>query len=322
MLNNFHVPGTVHICLGVCTYKRPEMLIRCLHSLVQIAAPAGCYLSIVVIDNETLPVSRDLVGTYRSEDAGAFHYVHQPARGIAQARNALLDKAAALNAGWCAMIDDDQTVPPDWLQAMWRAVVQEKADIVYNAVRAEMPKPLPAWAFPSTKKPRWIIGATNAATKGLLFRTDITDDYGVPLRFDEAFGLTGGEDRDFVQRAIHNRALVVWTPEAVSTEWVPASKLTFRAQVYRAYWSEQIKTRQDRSYYGWPAYAAKAAKLFRTLFRAMRVFAYVPFVWPFAPHKGRRYALRASKYLAEVAGIFTGLTGATRPEPYRITHGN
>lgn len=321
MLNSFPAPSATHICLGICTYQRPEMLLRCLLSVRKLKAPHGTRLSVVVVENEVLALSRTVVLSYSGEDSGLFHYVHQPMRGIAQARNAILDKADQLGANWVAMLDDDQAVKPDWLQWMWEAVRLEEADIVQGHTEQELPAQLPRWAFPKPQKKRdWKTDVTHAATNGVLFRNPLSDDFGAPLRFDEQFALTGGEDRDFFSRATWAGYRIVWTPEAVATEFVPASKLTFGAQVARAYSGAVVAAMQDRSYYGFlPAYIAKSIKITLWGFHGVLAIASVPFA--VFGGAGRKQLLTGAKHIARAAGTCVGLCGAHRPQPYRTIHG-
>lgn len=320
MPNISAMPNSAHICLGVCTYQRPQMLLRCLLTVRRLTEPGGVRLSVLVVDNEN---NHDVAGLVeRFMGIGhAIHYVGEPRRGIAQARNAILDKAAELGATWIAMLDDDQLVSADWLLRMWDAVQQTQADVVYNAVDHELPAPLPVWAFPKVEPRKWTIDAEYAATNGVLFRADLTDIQRRPLRFDEAYALTGGEDLDFFRRAHEGYALIVWTPDAVARETVPASKLTFGAQVHRAFWAEAVSTRQDRGHYGFLlAAAAKSLEVVECVIGGACHTVWAPFAALGGERRGRRHLLRGVERLAQAAGIAGGL-GGVRPEPYRTIHG-
>lgn len=307
MPNISAMPNSAHICLGVCTYQRPQMLLRCLLALRQLAAPEGTRLSIIIVDNEAEPACADLLDGMD----GSLHYVHEPRRGIPMARNAILDKAASLSADWIAMLDDDQMVSSVWLTWMWWAAQRCDAAVVYGVVERLLPVPAPRWAFEETPRRRWDMNARWVPTNGVLFRANLADAFGVPLRFDERLALTGGEDRDFFSRAYGVR--MVKTPEAISFETVPASRLTFRAQVARVYAEAMVATRQNRGH---------AKELPRTMLRGVLAIAVSPVAWLFARHAGRKQFLKGTKHMARVAGMVAGLLpGSAMPQLYRTIHG-
>lgn len=315
MNNCAAIRNSTHICLGVCTYQRPEMLLRCLLSIRRLKEPPGTRLSVVVVDNEPQPVSGALVDSFSSNgNAQPFHYVHEPRRGIPQARNAVLDKARALGADWIAMLDDDQLVGDDWLFWMWWSAEQTSADVVYGAVERLLPEPLPAWAFEGPPRHRWKYDMQWVPTNGVLFRAGLSDACARPLRFDESLALTGGEDRDFFGRAYDGDAKIIQTPQAVAQEIVPASKLTFRAQISRVYAESVVTTGRDPS---------NAWKLPRTLIRGTLALASAPIAWLYARRTGRRQLLKGAKHLARVAGMAVALwPWAPTPEIYRTIHGS
>jgi glycosyltransferase involved in cell wall biosynthesis len=56
---------------------------------------------------------RATVASFLSYAPFPVFYVHEPRRGIAQARNAAMAKALEIGADWLAMIDDDEVADPD-----------------------------------------------------------------------------------------------------------------------------------------------------------------------------------------------------------------
>lgn len=318
-MNNFRIPA--HVCLGVPTYQRPQMLSRCLASIRRLEEPDGVRLSIVVVDNEAAPSSAEMV-QFLAAGHRPIHYEHEPRRGIAQARNAILDKAAELGADWVAMLDDDQTVEPGWLLAMWNAVRFKSADVARSSVEMALPEPMPKWAFPKRPRRSWAVNLRHVATNGVLFRANLMDVSGAPLRFNERLALTGGEDMDFFTRAVLAGARIVRTPEAIATEFVPASKLTYSAQMWRSYWVAFSNTRRDINYHGALAlFAAKPVKLAGAVLRGALALIAAPFAALLGAASGRKQLLKAGKQLATAAGIAAGLTGVRLPQPYRTIHG-
>lgn len=328
MMNGAAVRNSTHVLLGVCTYQRPQMLLRCLLSIRRLQEPEGVRLTVVVVDNEPVPTAHELVQSLAGNSAIAASpmpmlYVHEPRRGIAQARNAILAKADEIGAGWVAMIDDDQTIPADWLLNMWDVSRSFKADVTWNCIDLDWPDPLPKWAFPKRRKHRWMVGCEMADTGGVLFRADLKDRSGEPLRFGTEFALTGGEDGDFFLRATQAGALIVRTPQAISIEHLVPSKCSFSVQVERAYWIAIANTRRRIRFGGYvPALVQKSVPFTNALFGGIGNFIVAPFIAPFSRPRARKHLLKGSKKIAKAAGISSGLLGVARPEPYRTIHGN
>ena len=133
--------------IAVCTAKRPKMLQHCLQSIgSQIVSPQ-VKVDVVVVDNEGEPNSLSLVQDFSTRCRFPVHYVHEPRRGIPQARNAALEKCRSLGAEWTAFTDDDCWVTPTWLASLLDAAERHKADVVYGWREFLFPMPLPFWAM-------------------------------------------------------------------------------------------------------------------------------------------------------------------------------
>lgn len=221
------------VVAGLCTCRRPLMLRACLDSLAAQVPPPDIDMHIVVVDNEARPASADAVRAFAATCRFPVHYVHEPRRGIAQARNALIDKTLALNADWLAMLDDDETAAPGWIAGLMAAehrgtpILQGYREWVY-------PNPLPFWAFPA-QEPLYGDGedAESATTNNIRIGAAVLH---AGYRFHEAFGLTGGEDYEFTRRARLAGFAIRRTPHAVTYEHMLTERLTLRAQMSRAAW--------------------------------------------------------------------------------------
>lgn len=100
---------TVPVSIIIGTYDRPDDLHQCLHSLTQQATTRP--LEIVVVDNNptsglTPPVVAAFPGVI---------LVREARKGVAYARNAGINAA---RGEIMVTIDDDITVPPDWLEKL------------------------------------------------------------------------------------------------------------------------------------------------------------------------------------------------------------
>jgi succinoglycan biosynthesis protein ExoM len=322
------VAMVTRITLGVCTYKRPQLLTKCLASLTQLIAPYETELSIVIVDNEGSPQTREIVGLYEGVSNHPIRYIAEPRRGIASARNAVVEAALTDNADWIVMLDDDQVVPPDWLRKMHGAQARGHADVVKSSVDYQYPDPLPEWVFPRTKPFRGGCGLPDVSTNGVMFRASLVrprteDGRNLGLRFDEQFNLSSAEDRDFFSRAYSLGTYIVATPDAVATEFIPLSKCSFSAQVQRVYCHEVINAVQDRRLSGrLHTMPLSSWRCLNFLLSGSLMIIAGTLIFPLRRRHGRRRFFRGATKLARAAGICVGLIGAARPQPYLTIHGN
>ncbi|RFS17536.1 glycosyltransferase family 2 protein [Emticicia sp. C21] len=106
---------SVYISVVIPTYRRPELLSRCLAALQRQTFPATYYEVIVVGDGVDFP-SRNIVHTLQKKISHFHYYELKKKKG----------PAAARNYGWkqatgklIAFTDDDCIPSVDWLQAFW-----------------------------------------------------------------------------------------------------------------------------------------------------------------------------------------------------------
>ena len=98
-----------HICVCICTYKRPEFLKRLLGEL-RGQDTAGLFTySIVVADNDQLRSAQETVSDYASSSHIPIKYCVEPRQNIALTRNKAVENA---DGDFVAFIDDDEFVQP------------------------------------------------------------------------------------------------------------------------------------------------------------------------------------------------------------------
>lgn len=104
----------------VCTHDRPDLLARCLGSLVAVrerGAPGVAPLEILVVDNAPSdPRAQDVAARFP-----AVRYVCEPIIGLDFARNRALREASG---DFIAYFDDDVWVEPAWLEGFAEAVAE------------------------------------------------------------------------------------------------------------------------------------------------------------------------------------------------------
>ncbi|MES2467154.1 MAG: glycosyltransferase family 2 protein [Verrucomicrobiota bacterium] len=223
-----------HISVCICTYQRPEMLLRLLRALEPQLTGDRFTFSVVVADNDRAGSAREGVETFSRSSSLAVTYCSQPERNIALTRNAAIAHATG---DLIAFIDDDEFPVPEWLLRLYETLVSGNAAAVLGPVRPHFETPPPAWVIQGRfcERPECPTGTAldwqNCRTGNVLFRRNIIAAGEPPFR--EEFG-TGGEDKDFFMRLAKAGHTFVWCNEAVVSESVPASRLTRKYMLQRA----------------------------------------------------------------------------------------
>jgi len=108
--------SALSITVAICTRDRPELVARCLRSLVEKQSPpTPGFFEIILIDNApATTLTRRMVDT----EFPAVRYVFEPKPGLNFARNAAL---RAARGDLVAFVDDDVVVDAGWLHALMEA---------------------------------------------------------------------------------------------------------------------------------------------------------------------------------------------------------
>lgn len=233
----------VSVC--ICTYRRPQQLAWLLADLgAQTRRPD----EVVVVDNEAEGGGRASVEAARAGAPFPIRYEIQPVKNISRTRN----RAVALAEGdWLALLDDDERAPAHWLQTLLDAAGRYEADGVIAPVVSVVPDSAPGWI----RRGRFYQPARDTPTGEIMPLNSVGIGnallHGARLRalegpFDEAYGLTGGEDSDLLTRLVQGGARLVACQEAAVTEPVVAARLNLRWILLRAVRGNQDYTRNWR----------------------------------------------------------------------------
>lgn len=207
--------------MAIATFRRPDMLRRLLESLAQqsICTP----FDVVVVDNDP---EGSAEGVAEKSGLKRVRYLREDTPGIAAARNRCLD--ATQHAALIAFVDDDESVPPDWLETLITCLEQTGGDIVAGPVIPSLPEGAGGWiaAGGYFDRPRWPSGTvlTAVATNNTLMKRSVLGLVSPP-GFSSAFGSSGGSDTEFFARALSGGATAVWCDEAAVVEHIPPSRL-------------------------------------------------------------------------------------------------
>lgn len=303
------------LVVAVCTYKRPKMLGNCLSSLADQELRPGQVMQIVVVDNDRensgfLPYCEFVkFAPYYSD------YLCEVKRGIAAARNAAVRYARERNADWLAFIDDDAIANKDWAAQLLHPDFAH-VPIVGGANVMVYGDDIPEWAKPRQKDR---LKATGSVTGGNNLRIDmaIFDR----IQFDEALGLGGGEDGDFLARAQLAGFGKAHNAKAFTFEDAHKERYKVRGLIYRAYWIAAANMREEITKAGkLPAIFKRAPQIATAPFGSLIYLAVGLSRLPARPDEGKRKLLQAGKAIAIAIGRIAGIIGHI-PQAYRKTVG-
>lgn len=221
------MPEQVILCIP--TYKRPRMLARMLDAVARLDTVHD--LHVLVADNDAeahagFDLAQSLTG-YR----WPLRAVIAQKRGIAQVRNTLIENALKTDAGFIAMLDDDEWPDPHWLDAFIQAARDTGADVLQGSILFGMKTA--GDGHSDIRQPSGPTAMLQGAGN-LLIRRTVLEEMPAPW-FDPAFGLTGGEDREFFVRLARAGRRFAWCDEARAYGDVPESRAGTGWLLARAY---------------------------------------------------------------------------------------
>lgn len=114
------------------TQRRPGPLAVAARSILRQRGVSNAALELILVDNDAADSARATAQGLAAEAPFPVHYVHEPAPGVANARNAGMAKA---RGGLIAFLDDDEEAPEGWLAEMLAVQAAHDADVVFGPVR-------------------------------------------------------------------------------------------------------------------------------------------------------------------------------------------
>jgi succinoglycan biosynthesis protein ExoM len=304
------------VVIAIPTFRRPQSLRRLLGAIGKLETRAA--VIVIVADNDAENhEGLDVCEAVRAEGyRWPLDAFSAPERGIAQVRNALVDRVLKSPCDFVAMLDDDEWPQPDWLEAFLRVQRATGADALHGAILRE---------FEQTPDPRALDCEGLAPMRGVTGRVAMIEGSGniivsracfegLPKPcFDPAFALSGGEDRDFFERLRRQGRRFAWCDEAVVHAWVPASRANLKWALSRAY---RVGNSDMRVFL---KHKSSLAIRLRELAKIAGVLVLCPFqliVFGIVSNRAMsalRKLLRASGKLAAIRGRYY--------DEYAVTHG-
>lgn len=226
----------IDICIA--TFRRPMLLKKLLESLNGLNADQNVSCRVIVIDNEKTCSAEKVVDEFAKGAKFPFTYDVEPVQNIALTRNRALSYASG---DFVAFIDDDEFADRDWLVNHVKTLKEFQADAVCGPVIPVYEEGVPEWIkqgrfFEKKRHQNGALLTSGATNNALVDRNKITT---LGLKFQEKFGLTGGEDTDFFQSLINTGARLVWCDKALVYEHVPKERACGSWLIKRAFRSGQ-----------------------------------------------------------------------------------
>lgn len=224
------------VVVGICTFRRPEMLARLLTSVAKCDA-SDLTIHAVVVDNDPAQSACPVVRS--ACDAGLkATYAPEPAGGISRARNRLAREALAHSPDYVIFVDDDEWVERDWLIKAVETAQTTSAASVAGPVVPIYDAGVPRWVERGGffERPRFSTGVrVRIANIGNVLVAARELEALMPTPFGTVFYSPGGEDTLFLQMLYQRGAETAWCDEAVVYEIVPRERASARWLIRRAF---------------------------------------------------------------------------------------
>jgi cellulose synthase/poly-beta-1,6-N-acetylglucosamine synthase-like glycosyltransferase len=224
------------ISLAIPTQRRPVGLATAVRSTFRQRGVDPARLELVIVDNDAQPSAEPLVAALAAEAPFPVRYVHEPAAGVANARNAAV---AAAGGELIAFLDDDEEAAPGWLAALVDAQRRYGADVVFGPVRARAPSTVVQHrqyleTFFSREGPAeaGVIAHYYGCGDSLVRRAALPHP---TAPFQTSRNETGGEDDYLFAEMKRAGARFAWAPDALVFEDPVPERLTLKYTLARAF---------------------------------------------------------------------------------------
>lgn len=223
------------ITVVIPTYCRPQELLRAAQSVIaQANAPS---FSLLIVDNDPKQSARGIADSLIDETVGiSVRYVHEPNAGVANARNTAMEN---VTTKLVAFLDDDQSVPRNWLQTLTEFHNSHPAPVTFGPVLTKLPEGehkhkayLESFFARTLNQGSGYIDHYYGCGNAFIDLSLI--DYDGPL-FDTSMNETGGEDDLFFRDIKEKGGRFGWCEEAPAFEHVPASRARLEYTLKRTF---------------------------------------------------------------------------------------
>lgn len=239
---------SVKVSICAATYKRPSLLRDLLESLnklefVHIPTPV---IEVIIVDNDSNSSAKSTVEAIKSSFRWPLKYFVETNQGVTYARNRCVCEASK-DSDFIAMLDDDETATPQWLEELLINQQQFQAEIVAGPVipvyrdAQQVPDWIKAGDFHSYERHDTGKKLDTAFTGNVMFSTKIVKNLKKDgSLFDHRFAHKGAEDAYLFACLNKQGYKIVWVDEAVLYEPVADKRLSLDWILKRGFWSWSV----------------------------------------------------------------------------------
>ncbi|HIF9240957.1 TPA: glycosyltransferase [Photobacterium damselae] len=224
------------ISISLCTCNRPSLFEKALLSLSKLKL-IDKEVILVVVDNDPAGSGFEVFKQFQSYLPFKSYYFCELTKGITYARNRALLESINLNATALAFFDDDAEVDPMWLKNLYDLFKNDKKLIVTGPQLSRFPNDAPDWSkeivYFNPKRRKDKSEVSWAATNNVIFPLSVYKEH--KILFDNAMRFTGGSDQCFFMNCVKVGYKIIWSDNAIVTEYVPNERLTIDWVKNRSY---------------------------------------------------------------------------------------
>jgi succinoglycan biosynthesis protein ExoM len=303
-----------NIVVAVPTFRRPQSLTRLLNALALLKTDAS--VTVIVADNDAdRHEGFDVCESLKNYRWPLDRFI-APERGIAQVRNALVERALAQPCDFIAMLDDDEWPEPGWLDAFLKVQAETGADALHGDILRAF-ETAPGRCARRLDGIAPLLGETGTVgmiegSGNIIVSRACFEGLAKPC-FDPAFALSGGEDRDFFERLRRQGRRFAWAKEAVVHAWVPTSRANLGWALKRAY---RVGNSDMRVFLKHAHSRVDSVRESAKIIGALLLFPFLFVILGLASNR----AVDALRRLFRAAGKIAAIGGRTYNE-YAVTHG-
>lgn len=209
-----------HICVCICTYKRPAWLKRLLEDVDHQETGDRFTHSVVVCDNDNLRSAEAVVSEFAVASKIPIQYCVEEHQNISLARNKTIENSSG---SFIAFIDDDEFPDRCWLLNLFDTLEKYDVDGVLGPVMRHFDSTPPKWLAKSDFYTRTVyptgteLDKDKGRTGNVLLKREIFQGQEQPFNPD----FRGGGDKEFFRRMISGGYRFIWSADAVVFEVVP-----------------------------------------------------------------------------------------------------
>ena len=276
------------LTLFICTHNRAELLGRMLSSIDAAEQPADWTIKVLVIANACTDDTVEVLQKHRSLAPGHENpellWEEEPRLGKSHALNRGI---GLLDTDWVMFTDDDHRVDHQFLCAITRAIeAHPGVHLFCGRIIPDWDGTEPAWVHDTgpyrvypppipvfdegDSETHILPGGTIPGGGNLLIERSVLNLLGgfTTDKGPKGHNLSGGEDSEFVLRALNAREALVYTPDIVQYHFVDRRRLTLGNILKLSYRRSMAIAQLSKNGDGLPLYLLKkiATYLFKSLF--------------------------------------------------------